>query len=214
MSKQGTLFVYSGPSGVGKGTLLAPCLARDDGLIESVSMTTREPRPGERDGVSYYFVTKQHFQQQVDSGGLLEYACYSGNYYGTPRETVERQLASGRDVVLEIEVQGAMQIKKTFPQAVFIFVLPPSFECLEQRLCARATETPEKVAQRLSAAHDELRYAGEYDYIIVNDDIDKASGQLAAIFKAAKCERRAMQSELDAFSLHDDNAALAQGSTK
>lgn len=207
MDKKGTLFVYSGPSGVGKGTLLLPCLENNERMALSVSMTTRAPRPGERDGVDYYFVSRERFEESIAQGGFLEYACYSGNYYGTPRRMVEEQLAAGRDVVLEIEVQGAMQIKRTFPRAVFIFIMPPSFECLQNRLTGRGTETMEKVALRLRAAYDEIDYAKEYDYIIVNDDINIARAKLISVMQAAKCERRAMREWLLSFERDRREAA-------
>ena len=192
MSK-GTLIVYSGPSGVGKGTLLLPYLQAHPEAALSVSMTTRSPRPGERDGVEYYFVSKQRFDEEIGQGGLLEYAQYSGNYYGTPRRMVEEKIAQGKDVFLEIEVQGAMKIKQTFPEAVFIFVMPPSWEVLKKRLTGRGTEPPEVVERRLAAAQDEIHMAEKYDYIIVNDDLEAAGKKLEAVVIAAKCEARRLQ---------------------
>ena len=183
MAEQGTLFIYSGPSGVGKGTLLGP-LMDPDSLRFSVSMTTRAPRPGEADGREYFFVSQEAFEETIASGGLLEYAQYNGNYYGTPRKMVEEQLAQGRDVILEIEVQGARQVRKAFPQAVSIFILPPSYEILCERLAGRGTESPQ--------AKRELLCAGEYDYIIVNGDVETARKQLQAVLTAAKCEKRFM----------------------
>ena len=180
MAEQGTLFIYSGPSGVGKGTLLGP-LMDPDSLRFSVSMTTRAPRPGEADGREYFFVSREAFEETIASGGLLEYAQYNGNYYGTPRKMVEEELAQGRDVILEIEVQGARQVRKAFPQAVSIFILPPSYEILCERLAGRGTESPQVVENRLAQAKRELLCAGEYDYIIVNGDVETARKQLQAV---------------------------------
>ena len=142
MMRKGLLIVYSGPSGVGKGTILGPYLKEHPEAVLSVSMTTRAPRPGETDGVEYHFVTREQFESEIAAGGLLEYAQYSGNYYGTPHRMVEEQRAQGRDVVLEIEVQGAAHIRKVCPDAVFIFVMPPSYETLENRLSGRAPNRP------------------------------------------------------------------------
>ena len=192
MSEPGLLIVYSGPSGVGKGTLLRPYLATHPAAALSVSVTTRAPRPGERDGVDYHFITEEQFQRLVAEDGLLEHARYNGNGYGTPREAVERQLAAGRDVVLEIEVQGAMKIKQSFPDAVFVFILPPSYETLRNRLSGRGTEPPEVVEARLAAAHYELSFAEQYDYVIVNDDLEAAGEKLAAVISAARCRTKNM----------------------
>ena len=192
MSERGTLIVYSGPSGVGKGTLLQPYLAAHQEARLSVSVTTRDPRPGEVDGVHYWFVTEERFSQLVETGGLLEHARYSAHGYGTPRAQVEEQLAQGRDVILEIEVQGAMQIKRSFPDAVFVFILPPSLEELRHRLSGRGTEPPQVVEARLAAALRELEYAKEYDYLIVNDDLQRAGAKLEAVIAASKCRTAGM----------------------
>lgn len=196
MGKRGTLFVYSGPSGVGKGTLLAP-LMEGGNIRFSVSMTTRAPRTGEVDGREYYFVTREAFEKAIEENGLLEYAEYNGNYYGTPRAMVEQQLAQGVDVVLEIEVQGARKVHAAFPDAVMVFILPPTYEELRQRLTGRATEPPEAVERRLAAAKKELACAREYDYIIVNGQLKTAREQLRAVFAAAKCEKRFMEEFID-----------------
>lgn len=196
MDERGTLFVYSGPSGVGKGTLLAP-LMEGESIRFSVSMTTRPPRPGEVDGRQYYFVTREVFEKCIADGGFLEYAEYNGNYYGTPRAMVEEQLAKGVDVVLEIEVMGARKVRAAFPEAVFVFVMPPSFAALRERLAARGTEPPEVVERRLAAAKRELACAEEYDYIIINDDVETAREQLGAVFVAAKCEKRFFQKTIE-----------------
>lgn len=193
MSKTGMLYVYSGPSGVGKGTILMPYLKAHENAILSVSATTRAPRPGERDGVEYHFLNRGQFEELIANGGLLEFAQYSGNYYGTPRAEVEKCLMEGYDVFLEIEVQGAMKVKQTFPDAVFIFVLPPSFETLRRRLTGRGTEPPEVVKMRLDAARDEMCHAMDYDYIIINDNVEKAREQLSSIVTAAKCQTKNMK---------------------
>ncbi len=200
MSKTGMLYVYSGPSGVGKGTILVPFLKEHDRAVLSVSATTRNPRPGETDGVEYHFKNREQFEGLIKTEGLLEYAQYSGNYYGTPRAEVEKRLMEGYDVFLEIEVQGAMKIKQTFPDAVFIFVLPPSFEILQQRLTGRGTEPPEVVKMRLNAAREEMRHAMDYDYIIINDDVHKAREQLACIVTAAKCQTKNMKKLIEKVS--------------
>ncbi|MBR6735888.1 MAG: guanylate kinase [Oscillospiraceae bacterium] len=194
--KRGTLFVYSGPSGVGKGTLLKPLL--DEGAVTlSVSATTRAPRPGETDGVEYHFVTKEEFEQMIENSEMLEYANYSGNYYGTPRKFVEQQLDSGKNVILEIEVQGAMQVHNIVPEAVMIFVVPPSLRDLRDRLEGRGTETPEVIEKRLAAAAGEIGLAEEYDFVIVNDELSKAKEQLAAIIKSGGCITRLNQKKIE-----------------
>ncbi len=196
MSK-GQLIVYSGPSGVGKGTLMYPYLQEHPEAVLSISMTTRQPRPGETHGVEYYFVSHEEFEKQIIQDGLLEYARYSGNYYGTPRRMVEERIQQGQDVVLEIEVQGAMKIKQSYPDAVFIFVLPPSFSVLEARLRGRGTESEEVIAARLAAAKRELGTAALYDYIIVNDDLEQARKRLEAVIAAAKCQTKYMKDFID-----------------
>ncbi len=186
MSKpKGSLIVYSGPSGVGKGTIIAP-MVRDNIFAMSVSATTRAPRVGEVDGVSYYFLNRAKFEQMIAENQFLEYAQYNGNYYGTPREFVEQKLNAGIDVLLEIEVVGAMKVKKSFPEAVFIFVMPPSFEELRARLTNRQTETAEQIHNRLAAARDEIKMAEQYDFIIINNDLATARESLLPAVRAAK----------------------------
>ncbi len=188
MTKQrGQLIVFSGPSGVGKGTILAQYMASRDNICYSVSATTRSPRPGEEDGRQYFFLTRERFEEMIAAGQMLEYAQYSGNYYGTPKQFVEDKLAAGVDVVLEIEVQGAAKVRQACPEALFIFVLPPSFEALRSRLTGRGTEDAATVQRRLDAAIGELSQAGNYDFVIVNDDLDQAVEELAAVVKAARC---------------------------
>ncbi|MBP0962813.1 MAG: guanylate kinase [Oscillospiraceae bacterium] len=188
MTKQrGQLIVFSGPSGVGKGTILSQYMANRENICYSVSATTRSPRPGEVDGQQYFFLTKEKFEEMIAAGQMLEYAQYSGNYYGTPKQFVEDKLAAGVDVVLEIEVQGAAKVRQACPEALFIFVLPPSFEVLRSRLTGRGTEDAATVQKRLDAAFGEMRQAGSYDYVIVNDDLDRAVEDLSAVVQAARC---------------------------
>lgn len=187
MNKNGKLYVFTGPSGTGKGTILSQVLKQDARLFLSVSATTRAPREGEIHGRHYYFLDKQTFEDKINNGEFLEYAQYVGNYYGTLEEPVNEQLANGNDVVLEIEVQGAMQIHEKRPDAVMIFVAPPSIEELERRLVGRGTENPEKVAARMKTAEEELKQADKFDYIIVNDDLDCAIADLLAILRAERC---------------------------
>ncbi len=170
----GKLIVLTGPSGVGKGTLLRSLLQRHPKLYLSVSATTRQPRPGEIDGQHYYFVSRDKFEQMVSAGELLEWAEYAGNYYGTPRTSVERQIQLGQSVILEIEVVGARKIHHTFPTALRLFILPPSLAELEQRIRGRGQDSEEAIARRLSRAKAEIDAADEFDVQIVNDDMDQA----------------------------------------
>lgn len=187
MSKNGKLYVFTGPSGTGKGTILSQVLKQDKRLFLSVSATTRAPREGETHGKHYYFLDKQTFEDKINKGEFLEHAQYVGNYYGTLEQPVNEQLKSGNDVVLEIEVQGAMQIHEKRPDAVMIFVAPPSIEELERRLIGRGTENAEKIAARMKTAEEELKQSDKFDYIIVNDDLDCAIADLLAILRAERC---------------------------
>ncbi|MCX7828629.1 MAG: guanylate kinase [Thermanaerothrix sp.] len=180
-SRRGTLFVISGPSGAGKGTLRKILFDRLPGLFYSVSYTTRSPRPGETDGVEYRFVSEEEFKRMIDEGVFLEWAYVHGKYYGTSADDIERMLAQGRDVVLEIDVQGAKQVKQRMPDAVTIFVEPPSVEELEHRLQGRGTEGEGEMSLRLKNALDELSHAGEYQYRVVNDRVDDAAEDLVRI---------------------------------
>lgn len=182
--KRGVLFVFSGPSGVGKGTLKAKLFEEfADRIAYSVSATTRGPREGEVDGKDYFFISRQEFERRVKNNEFLEYAEFAGNCYGTPRAYVEKLLDSGMNVVLEIDVQGALQVMKSMPECVSVFILPPSFEELEHRLRGRGTETEEKVRERLETAKRELPYAPQYDYQIVNGgDIEAAYQSLREVF--------------------------------
>lgn len=184
MKHKGLLIVVSGFSGVGKGTLVKKLVESYDNYALSVSMTTRAPRDGEKDGISYFFVGKEQFEETIGRDGFIEYASYVGNYYGTPRAWVEEQLENGKDVVLEIEVQGALKVKEKFPEAMLLFLLPPSAQELKRRLEKRGTETAEVIAQRLERAREEAEYIGSYDFIEVNDDLcacmDRINGIVAA----------------------------------
>lgn len=187
MSK-GRLIVLTGPSGVGKGTLLRSLLKRHPELYLSISVTTRSPRPGEIDGKNYYFVSRPTFERMVANGELLEWAEFAGNYYGTPRLPVEAQIKAGNCVILEIELEGARQIRKTFPNSLRIFILPPSLDELEQRIRGRGQDTEEAIARRLKRAHEEINAASEFDIQILNDDFDKAVDTIeAALFAPATC---------------------------
>ena len=188
--KRGQLIVFSGPSGVGKGTILARYMKDREDICYSVSATTRAPRPGEVDGQHYFFWTKEKFEEMIAADQMLEYAQYNGNYYGTPKQFVQEKLAAGVDVVLEIEVQGAAKVRATCPEGLFIFVLPPSFEVLRDRLTGRGTEDSATVQKRLDAALGELRQAENYDYVIVNDDLDRAVEELATVVQADRCSVR------------------------
>lgn len=186
MSK-GMLIVVSGPSGCGKGTLLAEVL-KNEKFFYSVSATTRSPRPGEADGVNYYFMTKEKFEETIENGGMLEYASYCGNYYGTPKKPVEDMLEQGRHVILEIEVQGAMKIKEKCPNALFVFILPPSLKELRRRLNKRGTETEEVIERRLGEAEGEIRQARNYDYAVVNGELSEAVEDFLSIVRAEELD--------------------------
>ncbi len=182
---RGLLIVISGPSGVGKGTVRKALFERaDHDLIYSISMTTRAPRNGETNGVEYHFVSKEEFVRQINNGNLLEYAEFCDNYYGTPLDKVQEQLDKGNEVVLEIEVQGAMQVKEKMPDAVYVFIAPPSMKALEERLKNRGTECQELINKRLNKARSEIQMAAEYGYIVVNDTVENAADKIMAIIRA------------------------------
>ena len=183
MKNKGLLVVLSGPSGCGKGTVLRRVLEQRESACISVSMTTRDPRPGEVDGVHYFFVTKEEFTKAIADDAFLEYAEYAGNFYGTPKAWVEEQRQAGRDVVLEIEVQGGKQIVEKCPDAVSIFLASPSLQELERRLRNRGTETEEKIQRRLKRAVWELTQKDSYRYLVVNDEVDKAAARLIEIME-------------------------------
>lgn len=185
LHSKGLLIVISGPSGVGKGTVRKALFERTGhNLVYSISMTTRAPRVGETNGVEYHFVTKEKFEEEIKRGNLLEYANFCDNYYGTPLDKVEEQLEAGQEVVLEIEVQGAMQVKQKMPNAVYVFIAPPSMKALEQRLISRGTECKEVIEKRLAKARSELKVASEYGYIVINDTVENAADRIMAIIRA------------------------------
>lgn len=193
--EQGILIVVSAPAGCGKDTILEQALLKNENLFYSVSATTREIRPNETDGVSYHFRTREAFERLIAEGGLLEYTEYCGNYYGTPKKAVEEMLAAGKDVILKIEVEGAMNIKRIFPDCAMIFILPPSFEELSRRLHKRGTEDEETILKRIETARRELTYAENYDYLIVNGELSAAVEDFLAIVSAEK-KKTARRGEL------------------
>ena len=184
--RQGILFVLSGPSGVGKGTVCNVLRSMVPDLVYSVSATTRPPRSGEVDGVNYFFKTREEFEAMIRRGELLEWAEYVGAYYGTPRAFVEENLASGKDVILEIEVQGARQVKQKFPEGVFIFLLPPTLRELRKRIENRGTESRESMLRRLGMAQEEMRCFADYDYAVINDKPELAGERIRAIMEAER----------------------------
>ncbi len=192
MKKQGTLVVLSGFAGTGKGTIMKELLAKHDSYALSISATTRNPRPGEVDGREYFFKTKEEFEALIEAGEFLEHACYVGNYYGTPKQYVQEQLAAGKDVILEIEIQGALSIKEQFPDALLLFVAPPSADILKERLVGRGTETEEVIEQRLARAVEESKGIENYDYLVVNDNLDECVETVHQMIQSAgwKMSRR------------------------
>ncbi|ASS91610.1 MAG: guanylate kinase [Bacillaceae bacterium] len=190
LKKKGLLIVLSGPSGVGKGTVRKALFAQKDVNFQySISVTTRTPREGEKDGVDYFFKTREQFEQMIKENKLLEWAEYVGNYYGTPVEYVEKTLAEGKDVFLEIEVQGALQVKKAFPDGLFIFLLPPSLEELKNRIVTRGTESADLINNRMKKAKEEIDMMDYYDYVVVNDEVNLACEKIKAIVTAEHCRR-------------------------
>lgn len=192
LDDKGLLIVLSGPSGVGKGTVRKALFERDDhDLVYSISMTTRKPRVGEVDGKDYFFVSKAEFEKGISENRFLEYAEFVGNYYGTPIDKVKEQIAKGNEVVLEIEVQGALQVREKIKDAVFVFIAPPSLGSLYARLRGRGTENEEVIKERIEKAKKEIDLAYKYDYIVINDTVDNAADRIMAIIRAehAKTER-------------------------
>ena len=187
MQTKGMLIVISGPSGVGKGTLCNLLLKRKKNIILSVSTTTRLPRDGEINGKNYFFVSKKDFESMIKENQFLEWAKVYNNYYGTPREFVNKNLEKGKDVLLEIDIQGAKQVKHNCPQAIFIFIMPPSIAELETRIKKRGTETQTSLEVRMGNTVNELKAAYMYDYIVINDDIERAVTELCSIISAEKC---------------------------
>ncbi|MEE0857856.1 MAG: guanylate kinase [Acutalibacteraceae bacterium] len=183
---KGTIIVFSGPSGVGKGTVLNELLKDKDEFALSISATTRSPRKGEVDGVNYFFLSKEEFLNKVSSDSMLEYAQYCENFYGTPKAYVEENINSGKNVILEIDVQGALQVKKNKPEAVSVFIMPPSIEVLEKRLRGRGTDEEEVIQKRLAIAINEIKQAEKYDYIVINDELNDCINDIKTIINAEK----------------------------
>ena len=186
LNRKGLLLVVSGPSGAGKGTICKALLNKNDQIKLSVSATTRKPRNGEVHGVNYFFIEKEEFTKMIENGEFLEYAQIYDNFYGTPKAAIIECLEKGQDVILEIEMQGARQIKEVYPEGVFIFVLPPSLEELKSRIVGRGTETQEEIEKRFSCAFEEINQIVNYDYFIVNEDIEKSVSDVEAIICAEK----------------------------
>ncbi|MBY0097634.1 guanylate kinase [Mesobacillus maritimus] len=194
MQEKGLLIVLSGPSGVGKGTVRKEIFSQPDTAFEySVSATTRKPREGELDGVDYFFKTREAFEEMIENDQLLEYAEYVGNYYGTPVDYVRKTLDEGKDVFLEIEVQGAGQVRRKFPEGLFIFLAPPSLSELENRIVTRGTETEDLIKGRMKAAREELEMMELYDYVVENDKVELACERVKSIVVAEHCRRERVQ---------------------
>lgn len=188
--KKGILMIVSGPAGVGKGTVVAEAVNQSQGGIYlSVSATTRLPRSIDKEGETYFFKTKDEFEKMIENNELLEYACYVDNYYGTPKKPVMEALKEGKDVILEIEVQGAFKVKENFPEAVLTFIVPPSIEILEERLRGRNTETEEQIQKRLNTAKGELAKIEKYDYVVENDTVEQSVEDLFSILKSEKLKK-------------------------
>lgn len=186
----GMLVVFSGPSGAGKGTILEEYLRRDVDAVCSISATTRKPRPGEENGIHYHFVSVESFEEMIQKNEVIEYTCYNGNYYGSPSAPIRKLLAEGKDVILEIEVKGAQQVRERYPGALSIFVMPPSFEELSRRLVGRNTENSQEIRGRLATARKEVAMALDYDYIVVNDTVSDAADRLGFIIESARCSQK------------------------
>ena len=187
---RGKTFIIAGPSGVGKGTIIKKLFESRDNLYFSVSATTRSPRPGEVDGVDYHFLSRERFEEWIDRNAFLEHAEFVGNLYGTPKKYVDEAMDSGKDVILDIEVQGAEQVHRQRPDVVRIFIAPPSWEELERRLVGRGTEEPEKVRRRLERSREDILLARYYDYLVINSDLDQAVEEIQAIITAEHCRAR------------------------
>lgn len=185
--QQGLLIVISAPSGAGKGTIINKMLEKNNNLWLSVSETSRPMRANDIDGITYHFCTKEKFEEKIKDDYFLEYALYANNYYGTPKKYIQEHLSKGQDVILEIEIQGAMQIKKLIPEALFIFIMPPSLNELKKRLIGRNTDTKEKILERFKIAYQEINDVTKYNYVVVNDEIDVAVDKILSIIKAERC---------------------------
>ncbi len=184
----GHLYIVAAPSGAGKTTLVRMLLASDPHICLSISQTTRSPRPGERDGREYHFIDMPAFLAQVESGEFFEWAQVHGNYYGTSKRWIAEQMGAGRDVLLEIDWQGAQQVRKAFPAAIGIFILPPSLAVLRERLSRRGTDSPETVARRITAAREEMRHVNEFGYVIINDELQQAYASLMSVIAASRLQ--------------------------
>lgn len=188
---RGTLYIVAAPSGAGKSSIVNAVLARDDNISLSISFTSRPPRPGERHAEHYHFVSATEFEAMVAAGDFFEHALVHGDWKGSARQSVEPQLAAGRDVLLEIDWQGARQVRRQIPDAVSVFILPPSRAALDQRMRKRGQDSDQVIAQRLAAARDEMSHYGEFDYVIVNEDFETAVGQMCSIFTASRLRKDA-----------------------
>ena len=188
---RGTLFIVAAPSGAGKSSLVNACLARDPNIALSISFTSRAPRPGERHAQHYHFISADEFQRMIDAGDFFEHALVHGDLKGTARQSVEPLLAAGRDVLLEIDWQGARQVRSKVPDAVGVFILPPSRAALEERMRKRGQDSEEVIARRLAAAREEMSHYGEFDYVVVNEDFEVAVAEMCAIFTASRLRREA-----------------------
>lgn len=197
MKNKGLLMVISGPSGAGKGTVISSLINNNDNIHCSISATTRYMREGEIDGVNYFFLTKEAFEKEISNDGMIEYANYCGNYYGTPKKVVFEKLDAGIDVILEIEIQGALQIKEKFPDAVLIFIVPPKFEDIRKRLIGRNTESIEIIDKRLETAKKEISYIDKYDYVVVNDYVEIAAEKIKSIISAEKSKYENMKNYIE-----------------
>lgn len=191
---RGSLFIVSGPSGTGKGTVCTE-LIKHDNIFLSISATTRDKRVGEEDGVTYFYTSAEKFKQMIDNNQMLEYAVYSGNYYGTPKKAVEDMLAAGKNVILEIEVQGALKVKQKMPEAVLIFVVPPSIAELKKRLIERGRENKEEIRRRIGEARREFSQLPKYNYVVVNDNLDRCVGDVLDIINETN-EKQALIEKL------------------
>lgn len=185
--ERGSLIVISGPSGCGKGTIIREFLKNHDNVWLSISCTSRDMRPGDIKDETYYFISREEFEKKIENNEFLEYALYNGNYYGTPKEHIEEKLTKGIDVILEIEVQGALKVKEIVPEAICIFIMPPSMKELRKRLVGRRTESKEKVLNRFKTAYREINEVTRYNYVVTNDSVEEASMKIAAIIMSEKC---------------------------
>lgn len=186
-NNKGLLIVVSGPSGAGKDTICQKLIKENSNIWMSVSMTTRKPRPLEKDGVDYFFVSKEDFLNKINNNTFLEYASYNDNYYGTPKDKVEEKLNEGKDVILVIDINGAVNIKKIIPSALFIFIMPPDMETLKNRLIGRKTESKDKVVQRFITAYNEVNNYKKYNYVVVNDKVEDTVNKVKSIIQSEKC---------------------------